>query len=117
MSVLRKTFEIVYAVALTFDLTQPKCSLQRDEKHIFLYKLAKRVLFLGLKKIKDNNDNLNKCKTFLAKLAGEREVQKEKGGVKFESVKKRVLLIYWQKIAQKRVFPSSFSRWRCLIYA
>jgi hypothetical protein len=33
MSILRETFEIDYAVALTFTLTQPNCSVQRDEKH------------------------------------------------------------------------------------
>jgi hypothetical protein len=33
MSVLRETFEIDYAVALTFILTHPNCSVQRDEKH------------------------------------------------------------------------------------
>jgi hypothetical protein len=31
MSVLRKLFEIEYAVALTFTLTQPICSVQRDK--------------------------------------------------------------------------------------
>jgi hypothetical protein len=32
MPVLRETFEIDYALALTFTLTQPSCSVQRDEK-------------------------------------------------------------------------------------
>jgi hypothetical protein len=31
MSVLRETFEIEYTVALTFTLTQPNCSVWRDE--------------------------------------------------------------------------------------
>jgi hypothetical protein len=29
---LRDTFELDYAVALIFNLTQPNCSVQRDEK-------------------------------------------------------------------------------------
>jgi hypothetical protein len=33
MSVLSETFEIDYAAAITFTLTQPNCSVQRDEKH------------------------------------------------------------------------------------
>jgi hypothetical protein len=31
MSVLREIFEIDYDVALTFTLTQPNCSVERDE--------------------------------------------------------------------------------------
>jgi hypothetical protein len=32
MSVLRETYEKDYDVALTFTLTHPHCSVQRDEK-------------------------------------------------------------------------------------
>jgi hypothetical protein len=33
ISDLRETFNLDYAAALKFALTQPKCSVKRDEKH------------------------------------------------------------------------------------
>jgi hypothetical protein len=33
MTALRETFEIYYAVALKFTLTQTNCRIQKDEKH------------------------------------------------------------------------------------
>jgi hypothetical protein len=47
MSVLRETFEIEYAVALTFTLIQSYCSVPRDEKQPIPVKVyQKTAVFL-----------------------------------------------------------------------